>query len=83
MSAKRQLSSGTLKGVARNGSVMPYFAALVLLGIALYAHTLRYPFVYDDDAFIVENKSIQTLKNFPKFFTDANTLASDKELAHG
>jgi tetratricopeptide (TPR) repeat protein/N-acetylneuraminic acid mutarotase len=57
-------------------------ALLSLVGLGVFAPTLRYPFVYDDDAFVVLNESIRSLKNLPFFFTDTRTLAFDQQLAH-
>jgi tetratricopeptide (TPR) repeat protein len=62
--------------------MLPYFAALLVIGSALYSHTLRYPFVYDDQSFIVENESIRSLRNWQSFFTNPGTLAGNQELAH-
>src|SRR5437667_8499326 len=55
---------------------------LVVVAFALYGHTLQYPFVYDDDSFIVSNESIRDLNHWREFFSDPGTLASDTELAH-
>jgi len=62
--------------------VLPYAGILVLLGVLLYSHTMHYPFVYDDDAFVVLNESLHDLKNPTKFFTQTATLAYDQALAH-
>lgn len=63
-------------------ALTPYAAALSFLGFALYAQTLNYAFVYDDDAFILLNESIRSLKNTALFFTEPGTLAHDQQLAH-
>jgi tetratricopeptide (TPR) repeat protein len=63
-------------------SMLPYLATLLIMGLALYAHTLRFPFVYDDQSFIVDNESIRSLKNWVSFFKEPSTLAANQELAH-
>ena len=56
-------------------------ALLIAAGLLLYARTLHYPFVYDDDSFIVRNPAIQSLNNVPSFFSDPSTLAANVDLA--
>ena len=58
-----------------------YGALLVIFGFCLYYSTLHYPFVYDDDSFIVLNPAIRSLKN-PFVFLNPKTLASQTDLAH-
>src|SRR5438132_1350893 len=57
-------------------------AVLVFLGLVLYAHTLHFPFIYDDDSFVVLNEAIHSLRHWQSFFTNPGTLAFDQELAH-
>lgn len=56
-------------------------ALLAAAGFAIYGRTIPYPFLYDDDSFIVQNAGIRSLTPFKKFFLDPDTQASDPQLA--
>jgi tetratricopeptide (TPR) repeat protein len=60
---------------SRNRVLAASFAALLLV-IAAYANFFRNSFHFDDDHVIVENASIRSLANWPRFFTDAHTFSS-------
>ena len=47
-----------------------------LLALLLYFPTLSYDFVWDDRYFIVNNRSIRSLANLPRFFYDSSTTSS-------
>jgi tetratricopeptide (TPR) repeat protein len=61
------------------------WAGLVLLGVLLYAPSLRFDsFHYDDANVIVDNPAVRTLADPARFFTDPRTgLASTKGLESG
>lgn len=61
--------------VPRNRLILVSMAALVLV-IAAYANFFHNAFHFDDDHVIVENASIRSLANWPRFFTDAHTFSS-------
>ena len=53
------------------------FAVLIAVtGIIVFANTFRNGFVYDDKAFIVDNKSIRELRNIPDFFISAPSFSA-------
>ena len=54
---------------------------MALAGILVYIRTLSYPFVYDDDSFVVLNEGIRSLSPLTKFFVDPDVQASDPQLA--
>ncbi len=54
---------------------------IIALGIAVFANTFWNGFVYDDDAFIVENKSIRSLKNIPGYFVSAQYFSAKGEFS--
>src|SRR5215472_16173577 len=58
---------------------MPKSLAATLLGViifAAYANHLHNSFHFDDAHTIVNNAAIQSLRNIPRFFTDATTFSS-------
>jgi tetratricopeptide (TPR) repeat protein len=59
----------------RDRVIAASFAALLLV-VAAYANFFRNSFHFDDDHVIVENASIRSLANWPRFFTDAHTFSS-------
>lgn len=52
---------------AVTGSRAVAFAALA--GLAIFAHTLFYPFIWDDETIVLENQQIEHLSNVPAIFT--------------
>ena len=59
----------------RHHVILASLAALLLL-FAAYANFCSNAFHFDDDHVIVENASIRSLSNWPRFFTDAHTFSS-------
>src|SRR5437868_9323676 len=51
-------------------------AVLLLVLLAAYANHFQNSFHFDDAHTIVNNAAIQSLKNIPRFFTDARTFSS-------
>jgi len=51
-------------------------AAAMLVLFAAYGNFFNNAFHFDDEHVIVENASIRSLSNVPRFFTDANTFSS-------
>src|SRR5207302_4312131 len=51
-------------------------ALLSLLLLAAFANHFHNSFHFDDAHTIVNNAAIQSLKNIPRFFTDARTFSS-------
>lgn len=60
---------------ARSRLILASSAALILV-IAAYANFFHNSFHFDDDHVIVQNPSIRSLANWPRFFTDAHTFSS-------
>ena len=54
--------------------------AAALAALALYAHTVAYPFVWDDEVIVVENRQIQSLGNLPRIFTSHAFAGADTAL---
>ena len=65
----------------KNNRPIIYGIVLFLFGFILYGRTLNFPFLYDDDSFIVLNHAIRNLKHPLKFFLP-ESLASQSDLAH-
>ncbi len=64
------------------GARRAFFAAiLAVLALAAFGGSLRAPFVYDDDAFVVQNTAIRSLARAGSFFRDPGTLAGNASLA--
>lgn len=61
--------------VPRSRVILASMAAAVLV-IAAYANFFHNSFHFDDDHAIVENASIRSLANWPRFLTDAHTFSS-------
>lgn len=59
----------------RSRLILASMAAVVLI-VAAYANFFHNSFHFDDDHVIVENSSIRSLANWPRFFTDAHTFSS-------
>ena len=51
------------------------FAAAILI-VAVYANSLHNDFHFDDSHVIVNNVYIRSLRNVPRFFTDAHTFSA-------
>lgn len=51
---------------------------VIAIGIAIvaYSNHFKNPFEFDDDHTIINNLQIRSLKNIPKFFTDATTTST-------
>ena len=59
----------------RNRLILASITAVILV-LAAYANFFHNSFHFDDDHVIVENPSIRSLANWPRFFTDAHTFSS-------
>lgn len=53
-----------------------FFVIAIGIAIVAYSNHFKNPFEFDDDHTIVNNLQIQSLKNIPKFFTDATTTST-------
>lgn len=54
------------------------WAALLVVGISLYAGTANHPFVYDDLHSVKYNPHIRDLGELPEYFTDLHTFSSQR-----
>ncbi len=52
-----------------------WFGAIVLAVCAVYSNSFHNSFHFDDSHTIVENPYIRSLRNIPRFFTDATTFS--------
>ena len=53
-----------------------FFVIAIGIAIVAYSNHFNNPFEFDDDHTIVNNLQIQSLKNIPKFFSDATTTST-------
>ena len=53
---------------------------LILITLAAYANHFHNGFYFDDSHSIIDNPGIRTLRNIPRFFTDASLFSSIKGL---
>ena len=60
----------------RRGKRCPWLGAAFLLAalLAVYANHFHNSFHFDDAHTVVNNAAIQSMKNVPRFFTDARTF---------
>lgn len=72
-----------------NKSKFNYIAAAIIIaaGVLLYAHTLPFPFVFDDDIYLVENPLVMDIRSFVynrdfvAFSTYSKRLGLDPDLS--
>jgi len=58
-----------------------HIAAVIVLGILVYSHTLSAPFCFDDSIF-VNNPKIESLKNIPDFFLRPAGMFASRPVLH-
>lgn len=55
-------------------SVTLHLAAIVILGLLVYANTVKAPFLFDDRYYIVNNPSVRSLEHFCSLREDGGTV---------
>ena len=56
---------------------------LILIALGAYFKIFQAEFVYDDFAFVVNNKAIRSFTPFSKFFTDPNIFTGSENDSGG
>jgi tetratricopeptide (TPR) repeat protein len=60
-----------------------HLVLLALLAVAIFAPTLSYQFVWDDEALIEHNHHIRFARNIPRFFTSDYSRLSHEDIGRG
>ena len=55
---------------------------IILLGAACYSNAVNSDFVWDDEAYIVFNPAVKTLKNIASYFTDYRTFSFRQDMSN-
>ena len=68
-----------MSGEKRVQKNWPYFVLIGLVTLVVWGRSIQYEFVWDDHYFIVENKSVRSLKNIPSMFFSLQAQAASAE----
>jgi protein O-mannosyl-transferase len=71
------MNPDTQRGPAsrKNRLLLACFGLVALVSLLVYAPSLRYGFVWDDEYFVVRNRALRSWQSVPRYFTDVRTYA--------